>query len=568
MVVFNSIGSIFRDYKKLFIALLSAWFLVNFVQSIFTEVLSDEAYYYQFGKILAWGYFDHPPMVALLVKLSSLFFDGNLGIRLMTLFLQLASLIIIWKIIDVKDPEPSHVLLFFIIANSLTMFTAYGFFTTPDAPLLFFTALFLYAYKKFLVNESFPALIVLSISMAGLVYSKYQSVLVIGFVLLSNLKLLGRYKFWLAGILSLLLLSPHIYWQISNNFPSLKYHLIDRSEGFRLWYVIEYIPNQMAVFNPFTLGAVLFLIVRYKSENMFEKALYFLITGFLGFFWLTSIRGHVEPHWTVACSIPMIILLFRKACSLEFIKRFISKFILPSLFILFIIRILLISNLPFVAELGFNGKEERYEYIELKSDNLPVVFLGSFQGPSLYNYFTGKETFVISSLNSRQTQYDIWEKEMNYQNKKVFLAGYETTGSRVFQEGKFKLTGYVTDSLQTTNRIKIIFDSPNEILNPGDSVGISIVINNPSDYDLDFNHSRFPVEITPVFVGKEKMVLQNSTLSEKIDILYRGASVQRTVKFIVPLLPSGNYSFGISLNSSLGPTFNSKFVRLKIVDND
>lgn len=568
MVVFNSIGSIFRDSKKLFIALLSAWFIVNFVQSIFTEVLSDEAYYYQFSKILAWGYFDHPPMVALLIKLSSLFFEGNLGIRLMTVILQPGTLIIMWKIIDVKEPEPSHVVLFFIIANSLSMFTAYGFFTTPDAPLLLFTAIFLYAYKKFLVNENVPVLILLSIFMAGLVYSKYQSVLVIGLVLLSNLKLLRSYKFWLAGIFSLLLLSPHIYWQISNNFPSLKYHLIDRSEGFRLWSFIEYFPNQMAVFNPFTLGAVLFLIFRYKAENMFEKALYFLITGFLVFFWLTSIRGHVEPHWTVACSIPMIVLLFWKACSLDFIKRYIRKFILPSLFILFIIRILLISNLQFVAELGFNGKEERYEYIKLKSGNLPVAFLGSFQGPSLYNYFTGEETFLISSLNTRQTQYDIWKNEMNYQNKKVFIAGYEAAGSRVYQEGKFKITCYVTDSLQTTNRIKIIFDNPNEIMNPGDSVGIPITIINPGDYDLDFNHSRFPVEVTPVFVTKDKIVLQNSAFSEKTDILYSGATVQRTLKFIVPLLPSGNYSFGISLNSSLGPAFNSKFVKIKIVNND
>lgn len=568
MTTFKLFGQIFRNYKNLFIALLSAWFLVNFMQSIFTEVISDEAYYYQFGKNLAWGYFDHPPMVALLVRLSSLFFDGNLGIRLMTIFLQIGTLIIIWKIIDVKDPETSHVFLFFIIANSLSMFTAYGFFTTPDAPLLFFTALFLLAYKKFLENESFQSLILLSISMAGLVYSKYQSVLVIGFVLLSNIKLLKSYKFWLAGLLSLILLSPHIYWQVSNNFPSLKYHLVDRSEGFRLWYIIEYIPNQMAVFNPFTLGAVVYLLFRYKSESMFEKALYFLIIGFLGFFWLTSIRGHVEPHWTVACSVPMIVLLFWKSCSLEFIKRFVRKVVLPSLAILFVIRILLISNLPFVAELGFNGKKERYEFIELKSDNLPVVFLGSFQGPSLYNYFTGKETFVISSLNSRQTQFDIWKKEMDFQNKKVFLAGYETTGSRVFEEGKFKLTGYVTDSLQTTNRIKLTYNIPGDIMHPGDSLGISVILNNPCNYDLDFNHSRFPVRITPVFVDKEKIVIQNTVLSEKIDVLYGGDTIQRTLKFVVPQLPDGRYSFGISLNSSLGPTFNSKFVKVKIVNND
>jgi hypothetical protein len=175
---------------------------------------------------------------------------------------------------------------------------------------------------------------------------------------------------------------------------------------------------------------------------------------------------------------------------------------------------------------------------------------------------------VLSTLNSRLTQYDIWEKEKNFQNKPVFLAGYETTGSRVFEEGKFKLTGYVTDSLQTTNRMKITYDIPDEILNPGDSAAISFVVNNPCEYNLNFNHSRFPVKVTPVFIDKEEITIRNAALSEKIDILYKGVSVQRTLKFVVPQLPTGSYSFGISLNSPLGPTFNSKFVKVKIVNHD
>ena len=410
-----------------------------------------------YGKYLAWGYFDHPPMVALLIKLSSLLFTGNLGIRLMTVFLQLATLILVWKIIEVKQKGAEQVILFFIIADSLVMFTAYGFITTPDAPLLFFSALFLFAYKNYLSEATWKSVFLLSLSMAGLVYSKYQAVLVIGFVVLSNFKLLKGYKFWIAGLIALLLLSPHFYWQYSNDFPSFKYHLIDRSEGFRLLYFLEYLPNQMAVFNPFTLGAVIYILFRYRPADLFEKALYYLIIGFLCFFWLTSLRGHVEPHWTVAASIPMIILLFRKANSVGVLKQYVRKFVLPSLIILLLIRILLTSGLPFVADLGFNGKEERYKFIESKSDNLPVVFLGSFQGPSLYNYFTGKESTVISTLNSRQTQYDIWQSEKKFQNKAVFLAGYETAGSKVYEDGKFKLTGFVTDSLQTTNRIKIIY---------------------------------------------------------------------------------------------------------------
>jgi hypothetical protein len=556
------------NHRKVFFFLLAAWFLVNLVQAIFTEVLSDEAYYSLYGKYLAWGYFDHPPMVALLVKISSLFFSGNLGIRFMTVLLQLGTLLLTWKILAVKEPGSAQVYLFFIIAGSICMFSAYGFITTPDVPLLFFTALFLYAYKYYLEEQSWWSIIVLSAAMAGLVSSKYQAVLVIGFVVLSNIRLLKMYKFWLAGIVALIILSPHIYWQITNNFPTFQYHLVDRSEGFRWLYFFEYFPNQMAVFNPFILGAVIYVLIKYKPGDLFTRALYFLIIGFIGFFLLTSFRGHVEPHWTIACSVPMIILLFNRIGQSQALKRYVRKFIIPSLVLLFMIRIFLITNLPLVSYLGFDGKEEKYKYIESVSNNLPVVFLSSFQGPSLYTFFTGREAFAISNLYTRQTQFDIWQFENNYQSKPVFVLGSWWSEAKHFENGKTNFTGFIADSLQTTNRIKIVFDEPKKTAGAGDTITVSFTLDNPCDYDIDFNHSQFPVEVCTVFIKGEETYVQPAVLSEPVDILQRGQSLNRTLKSVLPEIPSGTYQFGISLNSILGPTLNSIFVNIKIENHD
>ena len=67
------------------------------------EILSDEAYYKLYSEHLDWGYFDHPPMIALIVKVSSLFFSGNLGIRFLTLLLQLFTLLLIWITLDHRE---------------------------------------------------------------------------------------------------------------------------------------------------------------------------------------------------------------------------------------------------------------------------------------------------------------------------------------------------------------------------------------------------------------------------------------------------------------------------------
>jgi 4-amino-4-deoxy-L-arabinose transferase-like glycosyltransferase len=139
---------------------------------------------------LAWGYFDHPPLVGLLTFLGSKLFTGNLAPRFFTVLLQPITLWIVWKLINQQKADKNKVLLVFIIAASMVMFSAYGFITTPDVPLLFFTALFLYTYKKFLEKQSLVNALFIAVSMAGLVYSKYQGVMLIGLVVLSNLKLL------------------------------------------------------------------------------------------------------------------------------------------------------------------------------------------------------------------------------------------------------------------------------------------------------------------------------------------------------------------------------------------
>ena len=74
------------------------WFVINLLQGIFTEIQEDEAYYALYGEHLAWGYYDHPPMVGLMTFLSSIFFPGSLGVRLFTIIASCLSLFVMWLI--------------------------------------------------------------------------------------------------------------------------------------------------------------------------------------------------------------------------------------------------------------------------------------------------------------------------------------------------------------------------------------------------------------------------------------------------------------------------------------
>ena len=555
-----------NNYILLFLFLLIGWMCLNLIQAVFTEVINDEAYYYLYGENLAWGYFDHPPMVGLMVYISKLLFGGNLSIRFMTVILQLGTLWVCWKLIDEKLPDSNKVLTFFIIAASLVMFQAYGFFTTPDVPFLFFTALFLLSYRKFLEKESVLMVLLLAVSMAGLIYSKYHAALVIGLIVLSNLKLLTRYKFWIAGLLALILLIPHIYWQVSMGFPSVKYQMEGRNNGFDWACLLEYIPNQFLVFNPFTLGAVVYVIIKHKASNVFERGLYFLIIGFIGFFLTIAMFRYVEPHWTVTCSIPIIVLLYRQSMENEKLMRFVKRWIAPSILLLLIARIVIACGfLPKYLE--FSGKEKKYKEIEAIAGDLPVVFTGSFQQASCYHFFTHKESLLLSSANTRATQFDLLQKESDYQGKPVFVYVPMPGKSQQYKAGDHIIKGYFAEHFQSVNRVKIEFELTQKAFYQGDTLHINIEMINPSNREIDFHHSEFPVTCKVgygVFPGTRKIEFFDCELNEPVHILPANGKLHRELTAVIPNLNPSRYQFLVTLVNPICPARNSAYIPIEI----
>jgi 4-amino-4-deoxy-L-arabinose transferase-like glycosyltransferase len=130
-----------KNHRLIFYGL---WLLLTLIQSGLTELQDDEAYYWIYSHYLDWGYFDHPPMIAVLVKLGYAIFPNELGVRLFPLLLNIFTLVIIGKLIERKNP-----LLFYGIALSIAVIQVTGFIAVPDIPLLFFTALFFLCYKNF-----------------------------------------------------------------------------------------------------------------------------------------------------------------------------------------------------------------------------------------------------------------------------------------------------------------------------------------------------------------------------------------------------------------------------------
>src|ERR1700730_8069426 len=153
-----------------------------------TGLFDDEAYYWVYSRFLDWGYFDHPPMIALLIKIGYAIFPNELGVRLLVAILSTASLWLIEKLLNEKNDK-----LFYGIALSMAVLQLGGIIAVPDIPLLFFTTLFFIVYKRFVANPNLLNCIWTGFCIALLFYSKYHGFLVVVFTLASNPRLLLRF---------------------------------------------------------------------------------------------------------------------------------------------------------------------------------------------------------------------------------------------------------------------------------------------------------------------------------------------------------------------------------------
>ncbi len=537
---------------------LLIWVIINLIQSIFTEVNNDEAYYHLYGASPDWGYFDHPPMVGWLTALSDFLFDGNLGVRFFNSILQAFTLAYAWKIIQrFTNTNEQQSQLFFLTAAAMTMLSAYGFIVTPDGPLLFFTAFFLYQFFKFDESPHWKNIILLSLSMAGLIYSKYQGGLVILFTFLSQPRKILSLKSWLSGILALCLLIPHINWQWSHGFPSFTYHLVSRSSEFKWSYFWEYLPNQLAVFNPFVFIGLIFIPWKIVWKDPNQRTLMFFIFGFICFFWITSFRGHVEPHWTVAASVPMLALIIIHTNQSQKLEKYLRKFVVPSLLLILMARLIIVF-VPLPARIGLNGKAPYYHAIHKLAKKHPVLFEGSFQSPSLYSYFTGEKSTVLSNLFSRQTQFDLWRWEQNWMGDSVFIAMKREGLSQTFEMDGQKIDGFWAGDWQSAHGVQIKMVILDNKLTPGDSSVISISFFNPGKKTIRTNHPNFPVQWNIALKAGDDWTF--TPIPELQDFnLDAGALITRKIKWKMPENPC---SLGVTAISVFGPTYHGPHLKI------
>ncbi len=206
---------------------LAALTLLRLVIAATTPLAPDEAYYWVWSRALAPGYPDHPPMVALWIRLGTLLAgDGALGVRLLgPLSVAAAS----WLLADAGDlllPGHRAGLRAAALLNATLLLGIGAVIMTPDTPLLFFWTCCLWALAR-LLRDGNPRWWLAIGLFAGLAMaSKYTAALLwfgIGIWLLatpSMLIWLKRPGPWLGAVAGCAVFMPVVLWNAAHHWTS------------------------------------------------------------------------------------------------------------------------------------------------------------------------------------------------------------------------------------------------------------------------------------------------------------------------------------------------------------
>ena len=277
------------------------------------ELTFDEAYYTLWSRSLSFGYLDHPPMVALIIRASSSLFGGSeFGVRALSLFVvgAMPALIafIAWRLFNSAEKAALAALMW--IAMPLVSVGAV--FVAPDAPLVVFWTLGLSALVELWRTGQRRWLIALGLALGLALQSKFTAVFFVagvGFALVATPSL----RRWLvspalfAGLaVALAIFAPFVVWNAAHGWATFakQFGRAGPSE-FMPYYLAEFIVAQIGLINPLVVAALVPALaaipwrapVLPRSPDEARRILACTIAPAAVYFLLHSLHDRVQGNW-------------------------------------------------------------------------------------------------------------------------------------------------------------------------------------------------------------------------------------------------------------------------------
>jgi 4-amino-4-deoxy-L-arabinose transferase-like glycosyltransferase len=297
------------DRRVVWIVLLAAT-AVRLAVAARIPLVEDEAYYWAWSQRLAWGYPDHPPAIAGLIRLTtSVLGDGPLGVRAGPILLNLG---IAWLLYDLGRTMFSTEVgaLAALWFQTIPLFSLGGMLSFPDAPFMFAWMLSMSALWRARAGRGFIWWPVAGIAIGLAALSKLAAVFLgigaAGYVLWGE-----RDRAWwrragpyLAAALAVALALPVIRWNAVHGGIMLEkardpYEWV--STGIPALNALAYAGAQFLYYGALSAALLIAaLLILWRGRRALDRrSVYMLWMGIplLGGFAAMSFDGIAKPHW-------------------------------------------------------------------------------------------------------------------------------------------------------------------------------------------------------------------------------------------------------------------------------
>ncbi|MBA2251042.1 MAG: glycosyltransferase family 39 protein [Chitinophagaceae bacterium] len=310
-----------KAYQRKVFLLIGFISVLRLIIASVAELGNDESYYWTYSHFLQWNYFDHPPMVAIWIRI----FTANLWLQNYVVFLRLGSIVgaalstwFIFKCVStLHSPRAGWFASCLYTASFYAGITA-GLFIMPDSPQMVFWTFSLWMIVRItLDDENWQNWILFGIASGLCIMSKVHGVFIwFGFgtyILIYKKTWLLNPRLYVAVILSVLIFCPIIIWNIRHDFVTYRFHaerVVIHGLAINWYGFFKEVVSQLMINNIFNVLLILsglFTWVKYPKGKSNALAVFNFIGMPLAIILLfISLFRETFPHWSGPAYISLI----------------------------------------------------------------------------------------------------------------------------------------------------------------------------------------------------------------------------------------------------------------------
>ncbi len=309
MVAFGGAALPERRYESAIVVTILVLVGVRLLCAAATPLSFDESLYWLWSKHIAGGYYDHPPVNPILIRLgTTLFGNTEFGVRVFGVLLALPASWAVWRsgaILFNDERVGATAALYF----NLTLVMAVGsVIATPDNAVVIATAFLLLTLAKLYETGRGAWWLAVGVAFGIGMLSKYTTIFFAVSILAWLLLVpeLRKWLFtpwpWLSGAIALVVFSPTLIWNAQHHWASVLYQynrLVVYEWSLR--YLGEFFATQIGMATPFVfiLGSMgLVGLMRGEGGSYGARVLInAMVWPILIYFVWHTFHGRVEGNW-------------------------------------------------------------------------------------------------------------------------------------------------------------------------------------------------------------------------------------------------------------------------------